>query len=100
VNIEKGEDQIAMYERIIREKLSVRETERAVKARRDKLSATPKSTSAHKTSAFASAAAAELTERLEAKVAVQVSEKGKGKITIPFFTKEEFNRIKKLIISG
>ncbi len=38
-----------------------------------------------------------LSEFLSVKVDIKASEKGKGKITIPFHSKEEFNRIKKLI---
>ncbi|QCW99612.1 ParB/RepB/Spo0J family partition protein [Aggregatimonas sangjinii] len=100
VNIEKKEDQIALYERIVGENLSVRETERAVKAYHEKSTPTNTSKSKAKSPAFATSAENELTEHLSAKVAVQATEKGKGKITIPFSTEEEFNRIKKLIISG
>lgn len=100
VNIDKKEDQLALYERIIGEKLSVRETERAVKAYHEK-SDPSKSVSSKKTNAaFTTAASKELTANLSAKVTVQATEKGKGKITIPFASEEEFNRIKKLIISG
>ncbi len=100
VNIEKKEDQIALYERIVGESLSVRETERAVKAYHEKSSPAASITAARKDPGFAQEGAEELTEHLSAKVGIQASEKGKGKITIPFYTKEEFNRIKKLIISG
>ena len=100
VNIEKKEDQIGLYERIVGENLSVRETERAVKAYREKAFPAKSVKTAVKSPDFAISAANELTNRLSAKVAVQATEKGKGKITIPFYTEEEFNRIKKLIISG
>jgi len=100
VNIEKKEDQIALYERIVGENLSVRATERAVKAYREKASPVKTAKSAKNSPVFATGAASELTAHLAAKVAIQATEKGKGKITIPFYTKEEFNRIKKLIISG
>jgi len=100
VNIEKKEDQLALYERIVGEGLSVRATERAVKAYHEKLNPSKSVKSGSKSAAFASHASQELTSRLSTKVSVQATEKGKGKITIPFATEEEFNRIKKLIISG
>ena len=100
VNIEKKEEQLALYERIVGEKLSVRETERAVKAHHEKNTTTKAQPNHLKTSRFSISAANELTEVLSTKVMVQASEKGKGKITIPFASEEEFNRIKKLIISG
>ena len=100
VNIEKKGDQIALYERIVGENLSVRETERAVKAYREKSSPAKSVKSTTKSPIFATTAEGELIEHLSTKVTVQATEKGKGKITIPFYTKEDFNRIKKLIISG
>ncbi len=99
VNIEKKEDQIALYERIISENLSVRETEKAVKTYHEggdgKKTTTAKATNVPD---FAKIGTEALTDRLSIKVGVQASPKGKGKITIPFHSEEEFNRIKKLII--
>lgn len=99
VNIDKKEDQIALYEQIIKENLSVRETERAVKNyheipsdKKNVVKATPPAQIINSIGA--------LTNRLSVKVGVQATEKGKGKITIPFETEEDFNRIKKLIIGG
>jgi len=98
VNIDKKEDQISLYEKIIGENLSVRETERAVKAYHQG-GTNPKEV---KKSAvlpfFAKKASKELTDHLSAKVAVNASENGKGKITIPFNSEEEFQRIKKMIV--
>lgn len=100
VNIEKKEDQLALYERIVGEKLSVRETERAVQAYHGKSVPSGVKKSSGKTAAFAEPASTEITVHLSTKVTVQATEKGKGKITIPFANEEEFKRIKKLIISG
>ena len=98
VNIEKKEDQISLYEKIIGENLSGRETERAVKAYHEG-STIPQGAKKSRTSpVFAKIASKELTDHLSAKVAVNASDGGKGKITIPFNSEEEFKRIKKIIV--
>ena len=98
VNIEKKDDQISLYEKIIGENLSVRETERAVKAYHEG-STIPLGTKKSRTSpVFAKKALKELTEHLSAKVSVNASDGGKGRITIPFNSEDEFNRIKKIIV--
>lgn len=98
VNIEKKEDQISLYEKIIGENLSVRETERAVKAYHEGSTISPGAKKNRTSPVFAKIASKELTEHLSAKVAVNASEGGKGKITIPFNSEEEFKRIKKIIV--
>ncbi|MBT8300416.1 MAG: ParB/RepB/Spo0J family partition protein [Maribacter sp.] len=98
VNVEKKEDQISLYEKIIGENLSVRETERAVKAYHEG-SIIPQGPKKSKiTPVFAKKAAKELTDHLSAKVTINASDAGKGRITIPFNSEDEFNRIKKLIV--
>ncbi|MGB5497599.1 MAG: ParB/RepB/Spo0J family partition protein [Maribacter sp.] len=98
VNIEKKEDQISLYEKIIGENLSVRETERAVKAYHES-STIPQGAKKSSTSpVFAKKASTQLTDHLSVKVTVNASDVGKGKITIPFNSEDEFNRIKKLIV--
>ncbi len=102
VNIEKKKDQIALYEKIIANNLSVRETEKAVRDYQTKISNTgtntTKKNSPTSTPAFIENASTELTNILSAKVAVNAAANGKGKITIPFNSEEEFKRIKKMII--
>jgi len=98
VNIDTKEDQIALYEKIITDNLSVRETEKAVKAYHEG-DKTPKNEKKKETNPiFAKKATEELTNHFSAKIAVSASEKGKGKITIPFHSLEEFQRIKKIIV--
>lgn len=98
VNIEKREDQISLYEKIIGENLSVRETERAVKAYHEGNTISQKAKKSRTSPVFANIASKELTVHLSAKVVVNASEGGKGKITIPFNSEEEFKRIKKIIV--
>ncbi|MBT8306001.1 MAG: ParB/RepB/Spo0J family partition protein [Maribacter sp.] len=98
VNIDKKEDQISLYERIIGENLSVRETERLVKGYHEAATSSGSTRKSVITPAFVKYGANELTDRLSVKVAINASESGKGKITIPFNSEEEFRRIKKLIV--
>ena len=98
INIDKKSNQISLYEKIVGQNLSVRETERAVKAYHqgsdlDKISKTTKSSPE-----FVHGNIKKFTDHLSVKVAISASEKGSGKITIPFHSKEEFKRIKKLIL--
>ncbi|MCM4170039.1 ParB/RepB/Spo0J family partition protein [Arenibacter sp. TNZ] len=105
VNVEKKQDQIALYEKIVGENLSVRETEKAVKDYQEgNTDAAPINSLATKTQKkpainpdFIDKNLGSFSEYLSVKVDIKASEKGKGKITIPFHSKEEFNRIKKLI---
>ncbi len=99
VNIEKKEEQIALYEQIIAENLSVRETEKLVKAFHEKPVSTKKtSAETQRSPSFISGGAGKLTKKLSVNVAVSASAKGKGKITIPFHSEAEFDRIQKLIL--
>ncbi|MDX1363092.1 ParB/RepB/Spo0J family partition protein [Arenibacter latericius] len=103
VNIEEKEDQIALYEKIITENISVRNTEKAVKEYQERKSAAASPTESKKqqksksSPEFIARSVSRFTDYLDVKVDIKATEKGKGKITIPFHSQEEFNRIKKLI---
>ncbi|MFT4830813.1 MAG: ParB family chromosome partitioning protein [Psychroserpens sp.] len=98
VNVEKREDQIALYEKIVGQNLSVRDTEKAVKAYQDALENPEKAVKkVAKIPDFIKKDAPRFSDYLAVKVDVKASEKGNGKITIPFSSEEEFQRIKKLI---
>lgn len=96
VNIQNKEDQIAIYERIVAQGLSVRDTERAVRSRREGQSLSKGKTTS-KIPEFVKNGTTEISKHLDASVAVTASEKGKGKISISFTSEEEFLRIKKAI---
>ncbi|MDE3743596.1 ParB/RepB/Spo0J family partition protein [Maribacter polysaccharolyticus] len=98
VNIEKKADQIALYEKIIGENLSVRDTEKAVKAYQEGVDPAKKSKKSTAPPDFTKKASQELGDHLTTRVTINATEKGKGKITIPFNSEEEFQRIKKLIV--
>jgi len=97
VNIERREDQIALYEKIIGQNLSVRDTENAVKAFKEH----PKEKSGKKkikeAPKYIGAGTREMANSLSVKVSVSTNGDSKGKITIPFTSEEEFERIKKRI---
>lgn len=98
VNIDKKQDQISLYEKIISQNLSVRDTENAVKIYRAGETGKKLPTTAQQsTPIFVSKGVDELTERLAVKVEVKPSGKSGGKITIPYHSEEEFKRIKNLI---
>ncbi len=99
VNIDIKEDQISLYEKIVSKNLSVRDTEKAVKAYHEGKSVGKDSNKKPiETPDFAKNLTQELTGHLSAKVVINASKSGKGKIIIPFHTKEELDRLKKLIL--
>jgi ParB family chromosome partitioning protein len=97
INIEDQDIQTDIYQKIVSENLSVRETEALVKNYQEGLK--PKVVSKVKTTSFTvgEAEKKEITNYFGAKVDVKVVGNGKGKITIPFHSEEDFNRIIKLI---
>jgi ParB family chromosome partitioning protein len=94
INIENTEDQLKIYEKIIREKLSVRQTEDLVKNL--KSTVTPK-TKKKESPSFIKENIQEINNFFGNKVAITVGTNGKGKLTIPFDSEEDFNRIKNLL---
>jgi len=96
VNIESQIDQLEVYEKIITNKLSVRATEQLVK----NLNSDTISESDHTSTEvpkYIKKGVKEFSEYFGHKIDVKVSKNGKGKITIPFHSEEDFNRIKKLV---
>ncbi len=96
VNIENNTDQLALYEKILAQQWSVRETEEAVRnyQRKDQPGKKVKTTT---TPVFFQAGTRELRDYLDTQVEIKASESGKGAIRVPFRTKDEFLRLKKLI---
>ncbi|WP_047546517.1 ParB/RepB/Spo0J family partition protein [Psychroserpens sp. Hel_I_66] len=98
INIENQNDQLDIYEKIITEKLSVRATEQLVKNYNSPTEKKPiESTELPK---FVKKGIKEFSEYFGHKIGVKVSKNGKGQITIPFHSEEDFNRIKKLVQSA
>lgn len=96
INISDADAQSDIYHKVVTQNLSVRETEALVKKYQDSLK--PKSTSS-KSNSFdvADNDKKSFNDFFGAKVDVKIAGNGKGKITIPFHSEEDFNRILKLI---
>jgi ParB family chromosome partitioning protein len=94
INVENTEDQLAIYEKILREKLSVRQTEDLVKSLKTGSIAKPKKKAMP---TFVKNSLKDINEYFGHKVDVTISTNGKGKISIPFHSEEDFNRIKNLL---
>ena len=97
INIENQDIQSDIYHKVVTQNLSVRETESLVKNYQDSLK--PKATKSTKSNSFEIKDAEKKTfaNYFGTKVDVKVAGNGKGKITIPFHSEEDFNRILKLI---
>lgn len=97
INIEDQDIQTDIYQKIVSQNLSVRETEALVKSHQESLK--PKNVTAAKVAGFKVAETQKNTfnDYFGTKVEVNVATNGKGKITIPFQSEEDFKRIFKLI---
>ncbi len=94
INVENTEDQLAIYEKILRDKLSVRQTEDLVKSLKSGAIAKPKKKAIP---AFVKESQKEIGAFFGHKIDITVANNGKGKISIPFHSEEDFNRIKNLL---
>ncbi|MDG1793109.1 MAG: ParB/RepB/Spo0J family partition protein [Flavobacteriaceae bacterium] len=95
VNINSHADQISIYKEIIAHKLSVRATETLVKNY-----STPKQVKAVKKNdlpEFVKDGVQKIASYFGHKIDVKMEKKGSGKILIPFHSKEDYDRILKLI---
>lgn len=98
VNIDSPREQINLYEKIIGNKWSVRDTEKAVQKYHSPaagLSATGKADK--KQPSFVAPQIRDLENYLDVKVGITASDKGKGNITIPFSSESELRKLTKLI---
>ncbi len=93
INIENQEVQAEIYQKIIRENLSVRDTEQLVKAYQEGISKTPTKKSMSKIQPLSKEELAKIAANLGAKVQVKVDANGKGAISIPFKSNEELQQI-------
>jgi len=98
INIEKAEDQLSIYEQIIAQKLSVRQTEELVKSLKDDtVPNQKKQVKKVETPKFVSKGVNAFSEYFGHKIDIKLSGNDKGKIIIPFHSEEDFNRLKKLL---
>lgn len=95
INIKNTDEQLKIYEKVIANKLSVRDTEKLVRA--FKKGDQPKKPKKPKLSKGMKASVKEFSNFFGAKIDVKMNKKGKGKIVIPFSSEEDFKRLEKLI---
>ena len=100
INIEDQGDQLDIYETIVSDKLSVRETEAIVRnyqqANGNTTNNKPQKIK-QELPKYVQKGKKDFSEYFGHKIDVKVSKNGKGTITIPFHSEEDFNRIKKLV---
>lgn len=95
INVDDPQQQLDIYEKILGKSLSVRETESLVKELKN--GGRKKTVSKPTLPVNYRKGIKEFTDYLGTKVEVKVQKNGKGKLTIPFSSEEDFNRIKMLI---
>lgn len=98
INIDNFGHQLDIYEKIITENLSVRETEKLVRQHKSPLEQKSKS-SKKALPAYLNTAKNELSEKLNTKVSIKSTGGGKGQLTVSFKDKNDFLRILNLIKS-
>lgn len=97
INIDDHDVQTDIYQKIVSQNLSVRETEALVKNYQDSLKPAPAKVPKGNGFKVGDEDQKAIAGYFGAKVDVKVAGNGKGKITIPFHSEEDFNRIIKLI---
>ncbi len=103
INIEDHTKQLDIYELIISKKLSVRATEDLVRDyQKEKKIPNLKTAVAEEVEIpqFIKKGTKHISEYFGQKIDVKLSKNGSGKITIPFHSEEDFNRIQKLVKSA
>lgn len=96
INIEDNDIQLDIYERIIKDNLSVRQTEQIVQKLKDGANSKSIPTKIIEIPTIIKEATHDISQFLGKKVEIKWAGKGKGKITIPFSSEEEFDTIKNL----
>ena len=96
INVTSTDIQLQVYERILKDKLSVRETEALVR-RIQEDSTTPKKSTPKKVDENKQKALKQISSYFGTKVELKLNKKGNGKIIVPFSSDEDFQRIQKLL---
>ena len=94
INVDSSENQLTIYSKIVKDKLSVRQTEELVKLLKE---GSAPSKRKKQLPIFIKESMVDLNTFFGNKVGISINTKGKGKLTIPFNSEEDFNRIKNLL---
>ena len=97
INVSSLETQIEIYQKILKDKLSVRQTEQLVKKLRDGKPMNNLNVKSKELPKFIKDGIKEISSYFGHKIEIKVSDKNRGKIVIPFHSEEDFIRIKKLL---
>ena len=97
INIFELKDQLDIYQKILKDKLSVRQTEQLVKNVREGKPIQLLPSEPKEIPDYIKKGIKDISAYLGHKIDVKVSGKEKGKIVIPFHSQEDFIRIKKLL---
>ncbi len=97
INIEDQDVQTDIYQKIVSQNLSVRETEALVKNYQESLKPATKKVAKSAGFTIGEAEKKAVAVHLGTAIDIKLAGNGKGKITIPFHSEEDFNRIIKLI---
>ncbi len=97
INVYEQDIQIEIYQKILKDNLSVRQTEQLVKNVREGKSLVNKPAKKEEIPKYIEKGIKEMSSYLGHKINVKISGKERGKIIIPFHSEEDFIRIKKLL---
>lgn len=97
INIEDSQTQLDIYERILANSLSVRETEKLVRNLHEKNNGNKPVAQAPTLPQQVKKSVKEFSEYFGAKVDVKMAKKGNGKLIIPFTSEEDLERIKNIL---
>ena len=96
INIDDNDIQLNIYERIIKDNLSVRQTEQIVQKLKDNTTLEISPTKKIEIPSKIKEGTHDISQFLGKKIELKWTGNGKGKITIPFATEDEFDTIKNL----
>ncbi|WP_299214551.1 ParB/RepB/Spo0J family partition protein [uncultured Aquimarina sp.] len=99
INVQDQQQQLDIYEKIIGDSLSVRNTEKLVRSLNNKEEKPNTEKTESKAPQYILKGIKDFSEYFGAKIDVKVSSNGRGKLIIPFSSEEDFKRLKKLIDS-
>ncbi len=99
INIDDQQQQLDIYEKVIGKSLSVRDTEKLVRSINNPTASPTDNKTTAQLPKHISKGIKEFSEYFGAKIDIKVSDKGSGKLIIPFSSEEDFKRLKKLINS-
>lgn len=95
--IEDTDLQFEIYEKVVKDNLSVRDTEKIIKAIKNGEQIDEKVKEKAELPTFYKTALDNIQQRLNTKVKIQRNENGKGKIIIDFTSDEEFERLRSFL---